>query len=396
MGSQTRSQKIGLSLSGGGSRAVAFHLGCMRALNELGVLGRVQVISTVSGGSVIGALYAAKDQPFSDFEAEVRRFLEAGLVRSGILTALTTPEGLKAVSCFALVGSLSLLAFAGKCIARPMLRLLPVKQHTKCPTNSWNSIPRFASRTTILMRALDTEYFQGIRLRDLPLTRPHLIVNAAELRTGSAFYFSPCESGSWRYGRIKNNDVALARAVMISAAYPIFLPAIDWRAEFVSKDGRIFTERVVLSDGGVYDNLGLAPLWPDRDPAISLNVEQIDAIICCRAGYGLRQEPASQFFVGRLKDSFSTVHERAQNAGLKRLFDLKNSGILNDVVLPFLGQDDSRLREKPDDLVIRDEVEGYPTNFSAMPGQWIEKISKRGEQLTKSVIAEHSPHLVGK
>ena len=29
--------KIGLALSGGGSRAIAFHLGCLRALQELEV-----------------------------------------------------------------------------------------------------------------------------------------------------------------------------------------------------------------------------------------------------------------------------------------------------------------------------------------------------------------------
>ncbi|MFZ3224451.1 MAG: patatin-like phospholipase family protein, partial [Xanthobacteraceae bacterium] len=52
-------RKIGLALSGGGSRAIAFHLGCLRALNELGLLARVNVLSTVSGGSVIGAYYLA-------------------------------------------------------------------------------------------------------------------------------------------------------------------------------------------------------------------------------------------------------------------------------------------------------------------------------------------------
>ena len=49
---------IGLALSGGGSRAMAFHLGCLRALNDLGLLERVGVLSTISGGSLIGAYYA--------------------------------------------------------------------------------------------------------------------------------------------------------------------------------------------------------------------------------------------------------------------------------------------------------------------------------------------------
>ena len=65
---QMTEHKIGLALSGGGSRAIAFHLGCLRALHDLGILNRVQILSTVSGGSVIGALYAANDEPFPAFE----------------------------------------------------------------------------------------------------------------------------------------------------------------------------------------------------------------------------------------------------------------------------------------------------------------------------------------
>ena len=54
--------------------------------------------------------------------------------------------------------------------------------------------------------------------------------------------------------------------------------------------------RVILTDGGIYDNLGLGCLWPDRSPDVSLNVIPVDTIICCSAGYGLRQDPPSQFY----------------------------------------------------------------------------------------------------
>jgi len=49
--------KLGLALSGGGHRAAFFHVGVLARLAELGLLRPVQVISTVSGGSIIGALY---------------------------------------------------------------------------------------------------------------------------------------------------------------------------------------------------------------------------------------------------------------------------------------------------------------------------------------------------
>ena len=84
---------IGLALSGGGSRAIAFHLGCLRALHELGVLEKVKVLSTVSGGSVIGALYALSNEPFPEFEKRVRAVLTRGLAWPTVRTAFLTAEG---------------------------------------------------------------------------------------------------------------------------------------------------------------------------------------------------------------------------------------------------------------------------------------------------------------
>ena len=49
--------KLGLALSGGGHRAAFFHIGVLAKLAELGLLRKLEVISTVSGGSIVGALY---------------------------------------------------------------------------------------------------------------------------------------------------------------------------------------------------------------------------------------------------------------------------------------------------------------------------------------------------
>ncbi|MGH6886208.1 MAG: patatin-like phospholipase family protein, partial [Geminicoccales bacterium] len=49
--------RIGLALSGGGFRASLFHIGVLARLAELDLLRQVEVLSCVSGGSVIGALY---------------------------------------------------------------------------------------------------------------------------------------------------------------------------------------------------------------------------------------------------------------------------------------------------------------------------------------------------
>ena len=56
--------RIALSLSGGGTRAVGFHLGSMSYLDRVGLLDKVRILSTVSGGSAVGMGYAvySKDE----------------------------------------------------------------------------------------------------------------------------------------------------------------------------------------------------------------------------------------------------------------------------------------------------------------------------------------------
>ncbi len=49
--------KVGLALSGGGFRAALDHLGVMTRLAEIDALRSIEVLSTVSGGSVLGAYY---------------------------------------------------------------------------------------------------------------------------------------------------------------------------------------------------------------------------------------------------------------------------------------------------------------------------------------------------
>ena len=386
---------IGLALSGGGTRAIAFHLGCLRALHDLELLDKVRVLSTVSGGSVIGALYVLSHQPFPEFEKDIRAVLRRGLAWPVLRTTLFTLEGPKALFCLALVGVINIALFAVSAILRFFFRFAAPKLHKDWKRKDYHQpIRQFASATTILRRAMDDELFKGALLSQFSSSKPLLIINAADLRTGSAFYFSAGESGTWRLGSLVNDNISVAHAVTASAAHPLFLPPLDELLPFRRRDGSLHLERVTLTDGGVYDNLGLAPLWPDRDPSISLNVTAVDTIICCRAGHGLRIGPPSQFIISRLKSAFSCIHDRAQNSSMKRLFDLQQAGKLRNFVLPYLGQNDSRLKFPPSELVRREEVYAYPTNFSKMSPLWIDRLSLRGEQLTKALIAEHAPHFV--
>lgn len=59
----------GLALSGGGFRAAFFHIGVLARLAELDLLRHVTAISTVSGGSIVGALYYLKVKAYLEANA---------------------------------------------------------------------------------------------------------------------------------------------------------------------------------------------------------------------------------------------------------------------------------------------------------------------------------------
>ena len=390
------SPKIGLALSGGGSRAIAFHLGCLRALNRLGLLDRVEVLSTVSGGSVIGAYFHAHLYghigDFASFETNIRALLARGLV-GPMCRKLFSLLGIKVAAAFAVVGIVALGVTFIKTLIKVARWITPRTLAAHFERFEVRSpLHRFASRTTLLEAVLNDLLFKESCLSDLP-AQPHLVINATELRTGSAFRFGTKESGSWRWGKLHHNNASVAHAVAASAAYPLFLPAFDETLTF-EKDGALKASRVILTDGGIYDNLGLGCLWPDRSPDVSLNVVPVDTIICCSAGYGLRQEPPSQFIFARMLSVFSAVFDRAQNAAMHRLHEAQRSGQIKRFVFPYLGQQDRQLLNPPADLVRREEAHAYPTDFNAMPSEWIDRLSLRGEQLTLCLARAYIPELI--
>ncbi len=381
--SQSEEPKIALALSGGGSRAIAFHLGCLRALRETGLLSKVTVISSVSGGSVVAALYCSHPGDFSEFEEKVRETLAIGFVQPALKTAFTTFEGLKAIAAFL---PLAIDRF-GALVVRLLLNLSRLRVGRNSQWLRESPFRRWASRTTILRRTF-SRLFGGRMLSELRSDRPRLLIVACELRAKAAFYFTAERLHCWRYGSADSSNVEIAYAVAASASYPVTLPTLDERMTF-ERDGVSSVMRVSLTDGGVYDNLGLAPFWPDRDHRISLDAGGFDRIIACRAGYGLEISDPAAFLPSRMTAAFESMHARAQNLATARLFDLNRAGRVQHILLPYLGQDDRRLAVPPADLVTKESVAGYPTDFAAMPDEWIDRLSRCGEQLVHALLAEH-------
>jgi NTE family protein len=253
--------------------------------------------------------------------------------------------------------------------------------------------PRWASRTDALERVLDKRFFHGKRLTAVERDGLEIVINACELRTGTAFRFGSQHSGSWRYGTIQPNDVTVAKAVAASAAFPVLLPALDCDFEFL-KNKKIQRQSVLLTDGGVYDNLGVSCLEPGRSSAYNTHVFDLDYVICCNAGNGpFSGEARPNSLVSRYRQVSSAIMRKTQDAAMQRLHHFASSGRIMGFVLAYLGQDDRKLPYTIPDLVTRDSVHGYPTDFKAMKPELIERISLRGEQLTRALLDYYCPEL---
>src|SRR5215217_7183468 len=88
-------ENIVLSLSGGGYRAAAFHLGAMDLLDRLELLEKVTLLSTVSGGTITGALYAVSNgagHSYESFYNRAYKFLRETNVIQGALGEMGSSE----------------------------------------------------------------------------------------------------------------------------------------------------------------------------------------------------------------------------------------------------------------------------------------------------------------
>ena len=383
------SGSIGLALSGGGARAIAFHLGCLRALDDLGLLEQVSVISGVSGGSVIAAAYAYSDTTFSEFEKSVLAVLRAGLARGIARRVFLSSNTPRAIGTTLLSGAAALSSAAMR-TAESFSGLVKRGATTRVvrSTKFAPPLPRWYTRTHALRDTLSDKLFKGKKITAPRRNNMHVVLNACELRTGTAFRFGSKESGNWRFGALKSNDVDVAFAVAASAAYPAILPAFDERMQFVRSNGEEIEQRVILTDGGVFENLGVSCLEPDRQ--FGYNTFSADYLVACDAGSGQFSGDVVPYgWMTRMQRSFETVFRKAHDGTLARLHSYVPSGKLKGFVLSYLGQMDGSLPLTPPDLVPRDSVASYPTDFSAMPEDDIVRLSLRGEQLTRMLVARY-------
>jgi len=225
-GSEEVRDEIGIALSGGGFRATLFHVGTFRRLVELGILTRLDRISSISGGSIAaGRLAQVWDQ----------------------LEANPTVANYEA-----LVGQ-------------------PLRDFCRRSIDARAGIEGLLSPWTSAGAEIEKEYAQHVvakTLDQLP-DSPVFVFGATNLQTGRSFRFSKKHMGDYRIGLVDRPTLPVARAVAASSAFPPVLSPVVIKAPgiFRAVEGadlagnRAYTRTLYLTDGGVYDNLGLEPVW---------------------------------------------------------------------------------------------------------------------------------------
>ena len=257
-----RLDRLALSLSGGGVRAVGFHLGTMSMLQRLGLLEKVQILSSVSGGSMPGIGYSLSQcigRSFQDFFDDFFDFLPKLNVIEEMMALMVAP-------------------------------------HPPAPSGRRDMITAMAN---IYEHFYFTNYFgdyvtDGSVRFDLLMKEPRkghleeMIFNATEFKTGTAFRFQVsayrCLIGNRNIAlchkhaaKIRMADIMAASSCIPVGMEPMFFPDdFHWPDDGIwskrSRPTRPTCEEInraleknldthlpnfALMDGGVYDNQGV-------------------------------------------------------------------------------------------------------------------------------------------
>ncbi|MGL4553100.1 MAG: patatin-like phospholipase family protein [Gemmataceae bacterium] len=227
---------VALCLSGGGYRASVFHLGALLRLKQLGLLGKLRRVSSVSGGSItaaaLGQNWGRLDLDSTDTDDLIEHVVDP--VRK--LCGLT-------IDAFAI---------------------------------GWGTFNPFSTISEQVAGYYRQYLFGDATLQDLPADPPRFVINATNVMTGSLWRFSRPYMGDYQVGLIDSPTTSLATAVAASSAFPPFLSPLplalspgDFKASTLGEFGaEPYTRKAVLTDGGVYDNLGLETAWKRFDTVL--------------------------------------------------------------------------------------------------------------------------------
>lgn len=326
------SKRIGLTLSGGGFRAAAFHLGVLRELRSRELLDKIDLISCVSGGSIAGAFLALN---WHD------------------------PQALDKLERYLATRSIAVGSVIG------------------------GALDPFHSRLDKLAETYERDLFHGKKLGDLA-EGPRIYLNSTNLATGNMFSFiaggqGKSEMGDYELGFVEAPNFPIARAVAASSAFPPVFPPLRLDEKVYKHAAQC--DYVTLSDGGLYDNLGV-------NPGLA-GLNQLDYLLVSDGGkpYAIKSEPTESGALV-LKEGLDIMMEQIRGLQFDRMEHRHKAGA---GPRPLWFSIDSREGEAtPGDAAFAAAID---TNLKALKDAERAVLARHGGALVAARIQRWAPEL---
>lgn len=215
-------QKLGLALAGGGFRASLFHLGTLRRMAELDILRYVEVLSTVSGGSITGALYILILKHYIDRHGSLTReqyievvdrteaFLLKGIRKNLRTRLLMNPFRVLSVLVTHRTLAEKMALMYERHIYREAVETLRKDMGTDMKASAgpgWFRLNDIQVRPAGLAAAGGFESYNRKAVTNHGSVITHLVLNATSLNSGTPFWLSANEIGDRRLGFIRHDEI---------------------------------------------------------------------------------------------------------------------------------------------------------------------------------------------
>lgn len=326
--------KVGLALSGGGFRAALYHIGVFARLAELDVLRHVEVLSCVSGGSIVGAYY------YMLLKREMERHGETmsqmhyiHIVREMEATFLSACQKNLRMRIFLNPWDNLRIFFQKDYTRSHRLGELYEKHLYRKIIQNTHPEGKPILMHTLRIRPADVPDGQDFNLKTENWNRrnkvPILVFNATSLNTGHNWQFTASWMGE-PPGNIKQdvdakprlrrmyyheapapykNNIRLGHAVGASSCVPVLFEPLLMKNLYPDID-------LELVDGGVHDNQGIASLLEQECKVL---------IVSDASGQLSDTTTASGGSAGVFFRSDSVLQERVRESQLLDLKERENS-----------------------------------------------------------------------
>lgn len=357
-------EKITLAVSGGGYRATLYALGAIWRLNEFGMLPRLKTITSVSGGSITTAWLAYQWDELEFDDSVATNFEEI--------------------------------------IAEPIEKLCKKGIDVKAGFSGL-----FSFRDSIgdkLAKAYDRHLFNGAKIASLSNDAPEFVFYGTNYQTGSGLQITKDFIHDYKIGDYPNPNIKLAKVVAISSAFPPVLSPVHvetepqkWVKGKYAKhfDKVALKKKLVLTDGGLYDNMGLEKVWKGKG--------EYTHVLVCDAGAPFKVTPEVKTnWAGQLMrmTDVMTDQQRAlrKRALISNFKDIDKNGMHRKYDGTYFGISTKITNYKLEDSMVSDnkitgDLKKIRTRLNPFSEQEQGYLVNWGYALTDSAIRKHVSNL---